>query len=151
VAIVAESIQDTVIDVIEICRDGARSFASAASAIDSDVFKKELLHYSRERAEFAEALCGVLEELGYSAISPAAVPESKHGGWFNSMHLNPNNNVHAILSACERSEESAVEAYTEAISAAAPSPVGELISAQYQVVRATHERIRDLRDTAEYY
>ena len=150
-AIVTESIQEAVNNVIEICRDAERCFVSAASAIDSDVFRKELLYYGRERAGFASALADALEEMGIEPLGEAPAPQSNHGGWFNMMQLNPENNVHAILSACERGEDSAVEAYSEAMSAPVPDPIAGLISAQYQVVRATYERIRDLRDTAEYY
>jgi uncharacterized protein (TIGR02284 family) len=145
------SMNDTVYDVIDICRDGEQGFAAAADTIVSDALKRELLTYSRERADFADALSDALEELGYAPRARDSAPGPIHCEWIDQLEKIGNNNEHTVLVACERGEDAAMEAYAEAMGAPISGRLAELISDQYQVVAATHGRIRELRDTAEYY
>ncbi|MGA3066663.1 MAG: PA2169 family four-helix-bundle protein [Tepidisphaeraceae bacterium] len=141
---------DTVNDVVEICRDRARDFESAAGAIDSEALRKELLRYSGERARYAEALSGALEEMGY-AIRPHALASGIiRRGWINLIQMRPGNHDHAVLAACERGEDWAIEAYADAIGAHVPGRIAEMLSTQYQSIKATHDRIRELRDAADH-
>ncbi|MEO5959173.1 MAG: PA2169 family four-helix-bundle protein, partial [Opitutaceae bacterium] len=59
--------------------------------------------------------------------------------------------VHAILIECERGEDVAVKTYVAAL--AEPDMDVEtrrLIQTQYESVQAAHDRIRQLRDSANY-
>ncbi len=143
------NIQDTIDHLISICRDGAQGFEAAANAIDNATLKSELLQYGRQRAGFASALANVMQEMGYSPATRGTVSGAMHRGWINLMKVTPGDNEHAILAACERGEDSAVEAYAESMGAMLPDGILELISTQYQAVRATHDRVRSLRDAAQ--
>jgi uncharacterized protein (TIGR02284 family) len=54
-----------------------------------------------------------------------------------------------VLSECERGEDSAVEAYQQAISHDLPSPVRDMVELQYDAVRRVHDRIKSLRDASK--
>ena len=56
---------------------------------------------------------------------------------------------HAVLSECERGEDSAIEAYQQAISHDLPSPVRDMVELQYDAVRRVHDRIKSLRDASK--
>ena len=143
------NIQETINHLIGACRDGAQGFEAAANALQNAVLKTELLQYGRQRAGFASALVNVMQEMGYSPATHGTVSGAMHRGWINVMKITPGDNEHAVLAACERGEDSAVEAYGEAMGASLPDGILELISTQYQAVRATHDRIRALRDAAK--
>jgi uncharacterized protein (TIGR02284 family) len=56
---------------------------------------------------------------------------------------------HAILTECERGEDSAVAEYKKAIDDGLSAPVREIVSRQYSEIKNAHDRINDLRDTAK--
>jgi uncharacterized protein (TIGR02284 family) len=148
VATITNSIKDTLNKLIRLCRDGEQGFAAAAEAIDSDELKKELLRHSRERAGFAAALAGAMAERGYICESHGSAPCAFDRGW-NSSAITPGDYRQAALAACERGENSAAEAYADAMTAPLPGRIADLMSIQYPVVKATHSRIRSLRDAAD--
>jgi uncharacterized protein (TIGR02284 family) len=105
--------------------------------------------YSRQRAGFAAALTNVMQEMGFTPATHGSVSGAMHRGWINLMKVTPGDNEHAVLAACERGEDAAVEHYGEAMGALLPDGIVELVSTQYQAVKATHDRIRSLRDAAQ--
>jgi uncharacterized protein (TIGR02284 family) len=139
--IATKSIQDALGAVIDVCRLSAAALESAAGAIDNDSIRKELRHYCRERVEFSEILAAAMEEMGYGR----STQQNAHMG----NQLDHSEDDCAILDACSRQEEAAMNVYADAIDAPMPREIAELISAQYQIVMATQDRIRDLRDAAE--
>jgi uncharacterized protein (TIGR02284 family) len=69
-----------------------------------------------------------------------------HRGWINLKQTIVANDKAAILSECERGEDSAVEAYRKAQSAALPSPFKEIVETELADVQRVHDRVRSLRD-----
>jgi uncharacterized protein (TIGR02284 family) len=144
-----KNIEDIVNPVIEICRDGEQGFATAANAVENNALRQDLSHYSKQRAGFAAALANALEEIGEEPVTHGSVSGALHRGWINITKMKPGDNEHAVLVACERGEGSAGKTYTEALGASLPTPIADLLAAQFQLVKATHDRIRNLRDAAE--
>ena len=52
----------------------------------------------------------------------------------------------AILDECERGEDSAKEAYEEALRQDLPPDVRVMIAKQYQEVKSNHDRVKDMRN-----
>jgi uncharacterized protein (TIGR02284 family) len=114
--------------------------------IDRDELKTELLRHSRERAGFAAALASAIAEKGHThPFAPCAIRD----GWMDVPHMQIGDNVQAILAACECREDSAAEAYAEAMTSPLPGRIAELVSNQYPVIKANHDRIRSLRVAAD--
>ncbi len=73
-----------------------------------------------------------------------------HRAWINLKSAITSGDDHAILTECERGEDSAVNEYKKAMEAEELSaPIRETISRQYSDVKGAHDRIRALRDAAE--
>ena len=54
----------------------------------------------------------------------------------------------AILNECERGEDSAKNAYMEALESDLPANVAETVQTQYSSIKAAHDRVKALRDAA---
>lgn len=52
-----------------------------------------------------------------------------------------------ILEECERGEDSALEAYREAIKEPLPADVAAVVQKQYEGVKRNHDQIRSMRDS----
>ena len=148
-ATITKNVEDTINEVLETLHDGEKGFHTAADAVQREVLKNELMHFSRERASFAAALTSALFDIGSKPKTEGSASGAIHRGWINLMKLKPGDNEHAVLAACEQGEDSAVATYVGAMAAPLPEELSELISTQYQVVKATHDRIRTLRDAAD--
>ena len=72
-----------------------------------------------------------------------------HRGWINLKSALSRGDDHAILAECERGEDSAVEEYQTALDNGLSAPVRDIVSRQYVEIKATHDRIRDLRDASK--
>jgi uncharacterized protein (TIGR02284 family) len=72
-----------------------------------------------------------------------------HRGWINLKSAVIGGDEHAILAECERGEDSAVEEFQEAVEDDLPPGLQEIVSRQYAEIKATHDRIRNLRDSAK--
>jgi uncharacterized protein (TIGR02284 family) len=145
----SKSLQQIVSPLIETCHDGEAGFNAAAEVINDESLKREFLQYSRVRAGFAAALASTLQKMGHSTDGDGSIAAAIHRGWIKLTALRPGDNEHAVLAACESGEDSAVEAYTEAMQSHLPGVFSELISNQYKVVKTTYDRIRALRDAAK--
>jgi uncharacterized protein (TIGR02284 family) len=136
-------------NLIEICRDGELGYQTAANVVEDARLKVELLQYSRQRAEFATDLQAAMTQLDEEPRKSGSITGALHRGWINIKQAVAGNNAYAVLSECERGEDSALTAYWEALSVILPSPASGLVKMQYQAVRGVHDRIRLLRDAAK--
>jgi uncharacterized protein (TIGR02284 family) len=143
-------IESTVHHLIEICRDGQKGFEAAAKAIDDSVLRAELMQYSVQRQEFAGELDSALDERGdvSSTNENGTVSGALHRGWMNIKAAVASNDVHVILAECERGEDSAVEAYRDAVYGILSPKLESIVESQYEQVERVHDRIKTLRDAA---
>jgi uncharacterized protein (TIGR02284 family) len=135
--------------VIETCRDGEAGFNAAAEAVSDESLKTEFFQYSRVRAGFAAALVSSLQRIGQSSSTNGSLAGAVHRGWIKLTMLKPGDNEHAVLAACESGEDSAIQAYTQAMRSPLPGVIAELVSNQFKIIKATHDRIRALRDAVQ--
>lgn len=149
-ATITNTAWNTINTVIKLCRDGEQAFAAAAEVVDRDELKTELLRHSHERAGFAAALANAIAGKSYAG-HPFGPPSSCaiQPGWMDVPHVKAGDNVQTMLAACEGREDSAAEAYAEAMTASLPGRIAELVSNQYPVIKANHDRMRSLRVAAD--
>ena len=142
--------QNKVIDnLIETLKDGQQGFKEAAESVKDPQLKSLFHDYAQQRARF-------LVELRSKAQSPderddvsGTATGALHRGWINLKSALIKGDDHAILSECERGEDSAVEEYQKALNNGLSAPVREIVSRQYTEIKAVHDRIRDLRDATK--
>lgn len=143
--------QNEVIEnLIETLRDGQQGFKEAAESVKDPQLKSLFSEYSQQRARF-------LAELRNNVQSPderetkvsGSAAGALHRGWINLKSAVTKGDDHSVLAECERGEDSAVEEYQKALNDGLSAPVREIVSRQYTQIKATHDRIRDLRDSTK--
>ncbi len=142
--------ESTLHHLIETCRDGQNGFETAAKAIKDTSLQAELTQYSMQRQRFASDLELALDSIGESSSHEGgSMAGALHRGWMNLKAAIASNDRHAVLAECERGEDSAMKAYREAISAHLSPGLETLIESQYEQVQRVHDRVKELRDSAE--
>jgi len=137
-------------DLIETLKDGQEGFKQAAESVKNPQLKSLFNDYAQQRARFivelrSEAQTPDEREPDVSGSATGAL----HRGWINLKSALSRGDDHAILAECERGEDSAVEEYQKALNDGLSAPVREIVSRQYAEIKATHDRIRDLRDATK--
>ncbi|HEY7090943.1 MAG TPA: PA2169 family four-helix-bundle protein [Tepidisphaeraceae bacterium] len=138
----------TLNDLIETCIDGQRGFQAAADAVESPDLKGELMRYSEQRGDFAAELQRLVGSSGEEPKHSGSLSGDLHRGWMNLRKALTSQDQHAILAECERGEDSAVQAYRDALDEALPPQLALPVASQYQTIQSTHDRVRDLRDAS---
>ena len=72
-----------------------------------------------------------------------------HRAWINLKSAVTSGDDKAILSECERGEDSAVHDYEDAIQDGLTGAARELVARQFTEVKSAHDRVKNLRDTAK--
>ena len=137
-------------DLIETLKDGQEGFKQAAEGVSDPKLKSLFSDYSHQRSRFATALQSEARRHGETEPeTSSSATGALHRGWINLKSAVTGGDDHAILAECERGEDSAVEAYKEALDNGLSPSAQELVSRQFAEIKAAHNRIRSLRDATE--
>ena len=141
-----DKVISTLNDLIEICRDGQNGFKEAAENVKNPDLKSFFNECSTERAQFVSDIQLEVRRLGGDPQKTGSTAGALHRVWMDIKGTFTGKDDHSILSECERGEDSAVEAYREAIKLSLPLTIQQLLERQFQSVRQTHDRIKQMRD-----
>ena len=132
--------------IIETCKDGQEGFRSAAEDVKSADIKELFSELSMQRQQFADELQTLVLGLGEEAQTSGSFSGVLHHGWMDLKAAITNGDEHTILVECERGEDAAVAAYSDALEhEQLPSNVHYVIKRQYMGVQAAQHRVRELR------
>ena len=144
-----KEIISTLNNLIETLKDGQEGFRQSAEGVDDTQLKSTFDTLSLQRSKFAGELQTEVVQLGDpDPEDSSSVSGSMHRAWINIKSAVTNRDRHAILAEAERGEDSAVSAYKDAMGKELPAPIKEIVTRQASEVKAAHDKIRDLRDTA---
>ncbi len=133
--------------LIETCKDGQEGFRTAAEGIENDPRLKSFLSScSEQRARFVGELENELRKLGDYSTESSSIAGTLHRGWINLKSALTTRDPHAVLSECERGEDSALKQYQEALNAGLPALLDAIVARQRQEIVVTHSAVRDARD-----
>jgi uncharacterized protein (TIGR02284 family) len=104
------------------------------------------MQYSTQRREFATALQQAVRTLGEKPEDSGSAAAVLHRGWMKLKEAVSSSDDYTILQECERGEDTAVEAYQDAMGQHVPPGVDDLVETQYSAVKHVHDRIRSLRE-----
>ena len=135
-------------ELIETCKDGAKGFASASEKADSPELKSLFQTYATQRASFAADLDGHVMSLRGKPAESGHVAAVVHRGWIDIKTAFVGNDDKALLNECERGEDYAKKAYTEALKQDLPADAHAVVQRQSVEVIAAHDKVRDLRNEA---
>jgi uncharacterized protein (TIGR02284 family) len=136
--------------LIETLKDGEKGFKEASEAVKDPQLKSLFQQYSQQRHRFASELQVQAQTLGESKPEESSsAAGAMHRAWINLKSAVTSGDDKAILSECERGEDSAVHEYEEAIQDGLTGTPREIVSRQFTEIRSAHDRVRQLRDAAK--
>src|SRR5688500_14339766 len=143
-----DDVISTLNGLIETCKDGQDGFKEAAEGVERSDLKSLFYEFSQQRAHFAGELQSLVQALGGDPENSGSVAGAIHRGWINIKSAVTGKNEASILNECERGEDSAKNAYKDALENPPPTNVLETVQAHYQAILSAHDRVKALRDAA---
>jgi uncharacterized protein (TIGR02284 family) len=137
-------------DLIETLKDGELGYQQAGEVTKDADLKTLFAGYAHQRHEYAKVLQKAVYGLGeakpeHSGSTSAAM----HRGWIGLKAALTTENRHAILAECERGEDSAKKAYSDALADPDLSPeFAIIVQEQSAGILAAHNEVKKLRDLA---
>ena len=131
-------------DLIQICNDGAHGYKTAAEDVDNLEYKTLFNAYSQQRTQFSAELEREANLMGRDPDAGESLLGTLHRGWINIKSAVTGEDEAAVISECERGEDSAVDTYKSALAADLPAHIRTIVERQYAHVKEAHDRIRAL-------
>ena len=140
----------TINSLIETLKDGEKGFKEAADAVKDPQLKSLFQEYSQQRHRFATELQGQAQNLGeFDPEKTSSTAGAMHRAWINLKSAVTSGDDKAILSECERGEDSAVHEFEEAMQNGLTGQLREMISRQFSEIKSAHDRVKHLRDAGK--
>ncbi|PYT01447.1 MAG: aldehyde dehydrogenase [Acidobacteria bacterium] len=143
-----DDVISTLNGLIETCKDGQNGFKEAAEGVERSDLKSLFYEFSQQRSQFAGELQSLVQSLGGDPENTGSIAAAIHRGWINIKSAVTGKDEGAILNECERGEDSAKNAYKNALEESLPANIMETVQTQYVAVQAAHDRVNALRDAA---
>ncbi|HXG67333.1 MAG TPA: PA2169 family four-helix-bundle protein [Blastocatellia bacterium] len=141
-----DKVISTLNDLITTCRDGQNGFQEAAENVKSADLKSFFLQVSQERAQFVGELQREVRSLGGDPDKSGSASGALHRAWMDIKGSLTGRDDEAILNECERGEDSAVNAYQDALKENLPANINTIVERQFRSVKSVHDRVKSLRD-----
>ena len=135
-------------NLIEINKDGQEGFKQAAEGITDSSLKSVFYEIGQQRAQNAGELQSLVREIGGDPETTSSTAGALHRSWINIKSLVTGKDEAGILNEAERGEDSAKKAYKDALTENLPANVMTVVQKQADEVMKAHDKIRDLRDSA---
>jgi len=132
--------------LIETCRDGQNGYRDAAEHIKNPEIRNWFNQQSLERGQFAGELEAEVQRLGkHDPDRKGSVSGAIHRKWFE-LKEKLGGSDESVLAEVERGEDTAKEAYEDALKEDLPGDVRSIVARQAQNVLIAHDRAKLLRD-----
>jgi len=142
----SDKVTSEIQDLIRLNIDSAEGFTAAADLIEDKSLASQFREYAAQRSANAEELKATVAYNGEEPAQSGTTSGTLHRWWLELKGKVTSGSSHQVLSEAERGEDSIKQRYERAIKECAGSPVSDLLTRQYSGVKATHDRIRDLRE-----
>jgi len=131
--------------------DAERGFLAAADAVAEPELVQLFADAALQRTKFVQELADRIRTLRGTPEKSGTMAGELHRAWTGLAAAIASNESHAVLSECERGEDMAVMAYRAALGHRdIDAQTRDLIQRHYEQVQATHDRVRQLRDSPTY-
>jgi len=136
-------------DLIEITKDGQEGFRQAAENVKDIELKEYFNEESLIRARMMGDLQNEVIHLGGDPDKHGSVSGKIHRTWFNIKSAIGMDDQ-SIVASVETGEDAAVKMYESVLKAELPSDIRDLAQQQFINIKATHDRVRELRNSGHY-
>jgi uncharacterized protein (TIGR02284 family) len=130
--------------LIETCKDGQNGFRTAAEGVKNPELVTLFNTYSQQRGQFAAELQNEVRRLGGDPEESGSTAAVLHRGWINIKSAVTGEDEGAVISECERGEDSAVKVYEDVLEQELPGDLRMIVEQQFSQVQEAHDRIRSL-------
>lgn len=130
-------------------RDGEKGFADASEHATDASLKSMFSELSTQRASMAAQLEPLVSQYGEKPREGGSVGAALHRTWLNVRDAVTGRDDTAVVSEAERGEDVAKGNYEEVLKEELPADVRSLVEAQYAQVKASHDKVRDLKHSME--
>ena len=139
-----DNVISTLNNLIETCKDGQEGFRQAAEGVKNSELQTLFNTYAQQRAQFAAELQNEVLHLGGEPEKSGSTIGALHHGWINIKSALTGGDESAVISECERGEDSSVRRYEDALKGELPNDIRALVERQFAQVKEAHDRIRAL-------
>ena len=134
-------------NLIETCRDGQNGFKEAAENVKNTELKSFFSQASLDRASIVGELQQEVRRLGGDPENSGSTAAALHRVWIDIKGTFTGKSDESILSECERGEDSAVEAYKDALKDEnLPNDIRALVERQFGHIKQIHDQVKQKRD-----
>lgn len=138
--------------LIETCKDGEYGFRSCAEHAERPDLRSLFGSLSTDCRNAGLELTAMVTGLGGEAEDSGSVSGALHRGWSTLRAELSSHTDEALLDACEKGEDVAMEHYRDALNEDdLLVDARQLINRQYMGVKDNHYKIRTLRDQARVH
>ncbi len=137
--------------LIQAGKDAEQGFQTAAQCVNDAALARLFHDYATQRGKFIAELQDRVRTLRSDIPATGSAGAALHRQWMDLKAANERDQIHALLTECERGEDIAVMAYRDALKERdVDAQTRALIQRQYEQVQAAHDRVKQLRDSATY-
>jgi uncharacterized protein (TIGR02284 family) len=137
--------------MLRICRDGVAGYATAARDVPDAELAGVFERYRTERAKLVSELEDRIVALRGDPRASPTIGGAVHRAWMDYRAGSDPNPVQALLTEIERGEDMAVTAIRQALKEHdIDGATRHLFERHYESIQAAHDRIKQLRDRANY-
>jgi uncharacterized protein (TIGR02284 family) len=147
-AIINEEVVKLQQGLIQTCKDGEEGYRLAARAIKQAEVKHLFESYANQRALFATVLQAEVQRLGGKPPTGGTITGMLYRGWLNIKNLVADPDEAAIFAECERSDETALKAYEEALQNELPPEVRSVVLRQAEQLKEAYQHVHALEVVA---
>jgi uncharacterized protein (TIGR02284 family) len=132
--------------LIETCADDQEGFLTAAENVKNAELKLLFSEIAMQRLQFAKELRGLAQGFGGTIETGGTLAGAFHRAWMQLKAAVTGGDELAILTACERSEESTLARYREMLDRPdLPADIQNVIRQQFVSIRPVQKCVRELR------
>ena len=136
-----KKVADQLNHLVQVCLDGEEGFRQAAEAVEAVELRTMFTEFSQQRAGLAADLQREVVRLGQEPAVDGTIMGAMHRGWLNLKSAVVTNDEKAVVNECERGEDVAKDAYEDVLKSGLPNETELLISRQYALIKAAHDRV----------
>lgn len=126
-------------------KDGQTGYKEAAEEAENPQYKTMFNEYSQQRATLASEIEAEIRRLGGDPKDSGSAGAAVHRAWLNIRDRITGSDDKSVINEVERGEDVAVDNYQDVMKEDLPADVKSMLDQQYSKVKATHDKIRDIK------
>lgn len=145
----SKTVNDKLQYLLGTLRDGQNGFKDAADHATDPNLKALFTERAAQRAALAADIEQKLIAMGDSPRG-GSVGAALHRTWLNVRDALTGRDDYAVVAECERGEDVAIQNYQDVLNEPdLPADIHSFVEAQYTQVKASHDQIRDMKQSME--